>query len=89
MILAVHGDTSYLSKPKTRIWAGRHLFLSNEARITQNNGAIINIAHIIKHVMTSATEAGGTLHHGTRRRIHQNNLGEDGAQTTTNSITKR
>ena len=57
MKLAVHSDASYLSEPKARSRAGRHLFLSNEATIPQNNGAILNIANIIKHVMTSATEA--------------------------------
>jgi hypothetical protein len=34
-----------------------HFFLSNGADIPPNNGAILNIAHIIKHVMSSATEA--------------------------------
>ena len=57
MKLAVHSDVSYLRKPKSRSRAGGHLFLSNEAPISQNNGAILNIAHIIKYVMTSATEA--------------------------------
>ena len=31
--------------------------MSTNAKIPPNNGAILNIAHIIKHVMTSATEA--------------------------------
>ena len=31
--------------------------MSKKSTIPQNNGAIINIVHIIKHVMTSATEA--------------------------------
>ena len=57
MKLTVHSNASYPSKPKARIQAGSHFFLSNEATIPQNNGNIINIAHIIKHVMTSATEA--------------------------------
>ena len=57
MKLAFHGDASYLSEPKSRIRAGGHLFLSNEATIPQNNVSILNIAHIIKHVMTSATDA--------------------------------
>ena len=57
MKLAVHSDASYLSKPKARSRAGGHFFLSNEAAIPPNNGAVLNIAHIIKHVMTSATEA--------------------------------
>ena len=57
MKLAVHSDASYLSEPKARSRAGGHFFLSNSADIPPNNGAILNIAHIIKHVMSSATEA--------------------------------
>ena len=57
MQLAVHSDASYLSEPQARSRAGGHFFLSNEATIPANNGAVLNIAHIIKHVVTSATEA--------------------------------
>ena len=57
MILAAHSDASYLSEPRARSRAGGHFFLSNGAAIPPNNGAILNIAHIIKHVMSSATEA--------------------------------
>ena len=56
MKLAVHSDASYLSELKAKSRAGGHLFLSNEATIPQNNGAILNIVHIIKYVMTLATE---------------------------------
>ena len=44
-------------KKPNKIEAGGHFFLSNDSAIPPNNGAVINIAHIIKHVMTSATEA--------------------------------
>ena len=57
MKMAVHIDASYLSKPNSRSQAGGHFLLSNEATMSQNNGAILNITHIIKHVMTSAIEA--------------------------------
>jgi len=57
MILAVHSDASYLSEPKARSRAGGHFFLSHDTDNPPNNGAILNIAHIIKHVMSSATEA--------------------------------
>ena len=57
MKLAVHSGASYLSEPKARSRAGGHFFLSNEATIPQNNGTILNIAQIIKHVMTLETEA--------------------------------
>ena len=57
MKLAAHSDASYLSEPKARSRAGGHFFLSSDATVPKNNGAILNIAHIIKHVTTSATEA--------------------------------
>ncbi|KAL7544208.1 hypothetical protein ACHAWF_007592 [Thalassiosira exigua] len=57
MVLATHSDASYLSEPKARSRAGGHFFLSNNADLPANNGAILNIAHIIKHVMASATKA--------------------------------
>ena len=57
MKLAAHSDTSYLSEPKARIRAGGHFFLSSDSTIPQNNGAVLNIAHIIKYFMSSATEA--------------------------------
>ena len=57
MVLAVHSDASYLCEPKARSRAGGHFFMSTNANVPPNNGAILNIAHVIKHVMSSATEA--------------------------------
>ena len=57
MKLAAHSDASYLSEPKARSRAGGHFFLSSDSSVPHNNGAVLNIAHIIKHVMSSATEA--------------------------------
>lgn len=57
MKLAVHSDTSYLSEPKAPNRAGGHFFLSIDEEVPRNDGAILNIAHIIKHVMSSTTEA--------------------------------
>jgi hypothetical protein len=57
MVLAVHSDASYLSKPKARSRAGGHLFLSSDTTIPPNNGAVLNIVHIIKNFMSSATKA--------------------------------
>ena len=57
MVVAVHSDASYLSEPNARSRAGGHFFMSNDSTVPQNNGAVLNIAHIIKHVMSSATEA--------------------------------
>ena len=56
MKLAVHSDASYLSEPKAYSRAIGHFFLSNKAAIPMNSGAVLNIAHIIKQVMTSAKE---------------------------------
>ena len=57
MILTVHSNASYLSEPNARSRAGSHFFLSSNAGIPPNNGTILNLAHIIKHVMASTTEA--------------------------------
>ena len=56
MKLGVHSNASYLSGPNARSHAGGHFLFFNET-VPRNNGAILNIAHIIKHVMSSATEA--------------------------------
>ena len=57
MVVAVHSDASYCSEPNARSRAGGHFFMSSDNTIPQNNGAVLNIAHVIKHVMSSATEA--------------------------------
>ena len=57
MILAVHSDAGYLNEPNARSRAGGHFFLSNNTDIPPNNGVVLNISHIIKYVMSSATEA--------------------------------
>ena len=60
MILHVHSDASYLSEPKARSRAGGHFFLANTPETGKpvlNNGAIHNIATIIRNVMASAAEA--------------------------------
>ena len=57
MILAIHSDASYLSEAKARSRAGGHFFMSNNNDDPPNNGAVLNIAQIIRAVMTSACEA--------------------------------
>ncbi len=57
MILAVHSDAGYLNEPKAHSRAGGHFYLSNDETFPPNNGAILNIAQIIKAVMSSAAEA--------------------------------
>ena len=55
--LVAHSDASYLSKPKARRRAEGHFFLSSNSTVPNNNGAVLNIAHTIKPVISSATEA--------------------------------
>ncbi len=57
MVLAVHRDTSYLSKPKAQSWAGGQFFLSSNTTAPPNKGVVLNIAHIMKNVMSLATKA--------------------------------
>jgi hypothetical protein len=57
MVLAVHSKESYLRNPKARSRDGEHFFLSSDTTVPPNNGAVLNIAHIIKNIMSLATEA--------------------------------
>eukprot|EP00804_Cyclotella_cryptica_P000393 CCRYP_008697-RA/>CCRYP_008697-RA protein AED:0.46 eAED:0.44 QI:0/0/0/1/0/0/2/0/192 len=57
MILAVHSDAGYLNEENARSRAGGHHFLSEDVPLPPNNGAIHNVAEIIKAVMSSAAEA--------------------------------
>ncbi len=45
MVLAVHSNASYLSKPKACSWAGKHFFLSSNTTIPPNNGDTEHSAH--------------------------------------------
>ncbi len=57
MVLVVHSDASYLSKPKARSRAGRHMFMAGRNDIPNNNGAILNILKIIQAIMPHNPEA--------------------------------
>jgi hypothetical protein len=57
MVLAIHSNASYLSKPKARSRAGGHMFMAGRDDIPTNNGAVVNILQIIRAVMSSAAEA--------------------------------
>ena len=75
MVLAVHSDAGYLNEPNARSRAGGHFFLSNHAAHPPNNGAILNLAQIIKNVMSSATEAElGALFITTREAVYIQNI---------------
>ncbi len=57
MILLVHTDALYLSEHNMRSQASVHFYLTNKGNKEFNNGAILNLASIIKHIMSSASEA--------------------------------
>ncbi len=57
MVLVVHSDTSYLSEPKARSRAGGYFSLLSNSADPANNRAIINIAQLIRAIMSSAAEA--------------------------------
>lgn len=59
MILHIHSDASYLTESEARSRVGGHHYLSNKDSHNNqpNNGAIHNIAKILRHVVSSAAEA--------------------------------
>ena len=48
MVLAVHSDASYLRESKARSRAGGHFFMSKDVSFPPKNGAVLNIAQIMK-----------------------------------------
>ncbi len=54
MVLLIHSKASYLSEPKARSRAGGHFFMWSDTIYPTNNGAILNIAQLIKALMFSA-----------------------------------
>ena len=68
MILAVHTDASYLSELGGKSRAMGHLYLTNRNDENFNNGAILTLSSIIKHVMSSASQAElATLYYGCKQ----------------------
>ncbi len=57
MILAVHTDASYLSEQEGKSRASAHFYLTNDSDKEFNNGAILTLSSIIKHVMSSTSKA--------------------------------
>ena len=56
MVLEYHKDDLYLIEPGSHSRTGGHFTLSNDATMPENNGVMLNIAQMIKTVMTSAVE---------------------------------
>jgi hypothetical protein len=70
MVLVIHSNASYLSKPKARSQASSHFFMSSNTADPANNGAILNIAQLIKTVMSLAAEAElGALYINARKAV--------------------
>jgi hypothetical protein len=70
MVLAVHGDASYLSKQSACSRVGGHFFCFANVDDPPNNGAVLNISKILKAVMSSAAKAKlGTLYINAREAI--------------------
>jgi hypothetical protein len=57
IVLSVHTDASYLSEPSSKRRAAGHFYLSNCNEEDFNNGAILTLSTIIKHIMLSASKA--------------------------------
>jgi hypothetical protein len=57
MILAIHSDTSYLSKASARSRVRGHFFCSEESEKPRNNSAVHNISKILKAIMSSTAKA--------------------------------
>jgi hypothetical protein len=78
MVLAVHSNVSYLSEPKACSQVSGHFFLSSNTTIPPNNGAILNIAHIIKSAILSATKKElASLYIMARKAIYIRNILEE------------
>ena len=75
MVLIVYSNASYLSKPKARSRAGDHFFMSSNVSNPHNNGAVLNIAQLIKAVMSLGAEAElGALNINTRKAVPMHQL---------------
>ncbi len=57
MILAVHTDAWYLSEHNVCSQASAHFYLAKKGDKEFNNSAILNLASIIKHVMSLASDS--------------------------------
>jgi hypothetical protein len=71
MVLLVHTDAYYLSEPGGKSRAAGHFYLLNCNDKDFNNGAILTLSTIIKHVMSLASEAKlPTLYYGCKLALH-------------------
>ena len=88
MILQIHTDASYLSKPKARSRAAGHYFLGWLPQTNHSirlNGAIHTLCTVVKFLASSDAEAelGALFLNIKQRRVLRLYLGGDGTPTTT------
>ena len=57
MVLAIHSNASHLTKSTPYRQAGGHFYMSNNSPSPLDSGSVLNIANILKSVMSSADEA--------------------------------
>ena len=70
MILAFDTDASYLSEVNAKSRAAAYYYMTRKGQRNFHNGAIDVLSTIIKHVMSSASEAEtGALYYGCKRAI--------------------
>ena len=70
MILAFDTDASYLSEMDGKSRASAYYYMTQKGNRSFNNGAIDILSTIIKHVMSSASEAEtGALYYGCKRAL--------------------
>jgi len=75
MVLAVHSDASYLNKPNACSRVGGHHYLSGNTKFPANNGAVLNIAKIIKAGMSSAAKVElSALYINARKAVEEQNI---------------
>ena len=70
MVLAFDTDPSYLSEVGGKSRAAAYYYMTREGNREFNNGAVDVLSTIIKHVMSSASEAeSGALYYGCKRAM--------------------
>ncbi len=91
MVLAVHSNASYLSRPKARSWAGSTSSYSTTQlyHLTMEQYSAWHTYNQKRHVICNRGRTGGPVHHGTGGGVHQNNTQRIRTQTTTHTTPNR
>ena len=78
MLLAIHSDAGYNIMSNARCRAGGYVFMPNNEDIPPPNGSILNIAQVIKAIMSYAVEAeSGALFINAKEAVHIRNILEE------------